>query len=205
MDEGKAAYFEGREGGEGIASLYRQRLGDVDRVLDIGCGTGWIGEQLTREGKKVIGVDIDPGALRDARQRESETIRVDIEASGLPFDDQTFDGVIAKDILEHLVRPGPAVEEISRVLRPGGVAVVSVPMAKPKVVYDDYTHIRGFTESAVVTLFRDYGFTVTDISPMGGIPGFGRLGLTRLLPTILRLPLLNRLAVSHELVVRKPV
>lgn len=204
MDEGKAAYFEGREGGEGIARLYRRRLGDVNSVLDIGCGTGWIGEPLTREGIEVIGVDNDPGALRDARQRESETIRVNIEASGLPFDDQTFDGVIAKDILEHLVRPGPAVEEISRVLRPGGVAVVSVPMAKPSVVYDDYTHIRGFTESAVKTLFRDYGFIVTDTSPMGGIPGFGRLGLTQFLPVILRLPILSRFAVSHELIARKP-
>lgn len=195
----KAVYFEDREVPTGLVNLYYERLGDVGRILDIGCGTGAFGAPSDVE---VIGIDIDLGALRKASERE-EVCRIDLEAGKLPFDDNVFDGVIAKDILEHLVKPGEMVGEIDRVLKSGGTAIVSVPMAKPRVVWQDYTHIRGFTKEAVCTMVRDYDFEVISITPMGGIPGAGRFDLVRYLPILLRLPGLRRFATSHEVVINK--
>lgn len=195
----KAVYFQDREVPLELVDLYYERLGAVDRVLDLGCGTGAFG---ARSDVEVIGIDIDLGALREASERE-EVCRVNLESGQLPFDDGIFDGVIAKDILEHLVNPGETVAEIHRVLKPEGTAVISVPMAKPRVVWQDYTHIRGFTKEAVCTMVRDYDFEVVSITPMGGVPGAGRFDLVRYLPILLRLPGLRRFATSHEVVIKK--
>lgn len=197
----KDAYFEGRETAPALVDLYFDRLGHPDTLLDLGCGRGSFGRDAGDT--TVVGVDVDRGALDVARTRQ-DVILADLEAGQLPFESQAFDGFVAKDILEHLDRPTPIVEELSRVLEPGGRGVVSVPMAKPRVVWGDYTHVRGFTEEAIEMLLRDAGFTVVRTTPMGGIPGAGRLGLVPSLPTILRVPGFRRFATSHEVVVEKP-
>ncbi|WP_018256168.1 class I SAM-dependent methyltransferase [Halomicrobium katesii] len=200
--QNKEAYFEGLGIDPALVELYHERLGDVDRVLDVGCGTGSIGRHLP-DTVEVVGVDIDRGALERAKGHERPLLS-DLESESLPFADDTFDGIIAKDVLEHLVRPSPIVQELYRVLKPGNRLVVSVPMAKKHVVWGDYTHIRGFTEGALETMLRDYGFDVVDITPMGGFSGAGRFGLVKQLPWLLSVPPLRRFAVSHEGVFEKP-
>lgn len=199
----KTVYFEDREIDPELAELYHDRLGAVTTVLDLGCGTGGIGRHLGGRGVDVVGADIDIGALQSARSHE-RAVRVDLGSGRLPFQSETFDGIVAKDILEHLVRPADIVGEMYRVLEPGGRIVVSVPMAKPRVVWQDYTHIRGFTRDALVMMMRDPGFEILSVTPMGGVPGAGRLNLHPFLPTLLQFPILRRFAVSHELVAQKP-
>lgn len=200
--ERKAAYYEGRGLGSELIDLYFDRLGHVERVLDIGCGTGsFLRGGMARE-VEVIGIDIDIGAL-DHANSFGDVALVDLQNGTLPFADASFDGVVAKDVLEHLCRPESVVSELHRVLRPGGRAVVSVPMAKPKVVWQDYTHIRGFTENAVRMMLSDQGFSIESVDPMGGVPGAGRFGLTQYLPRLLRIPWFRCFAVSHEVVVSR--
>lgn len=201
--EHKQVYFEGREVAPELIDLYFERLGDPTTVLDIGCGQGSFGTVRAKCDVEVVGIDIDSGALRTAKERE-KAVLCDLESASLPFDDDTFDGIIAKDILEHLSEPTDVLVEMKRVLEESGRAVISVPMAKPNVVWNDYTHVRGFTEDALHTMVRDYGFEVISVTPMGGVPGIGRLGLTRALPTILQIPGLRRFATSHELVMENP-
>lgn len=199
----KQSYFEDRRINPQLAELYSKRLGSVATLLDIGCGRGGIGKYFTDTDVTVVGVEIDGNALKQAKEYES-VIQYDLEQGSLPFTDEVFDGVIAKDILEHIIHPASIVSEMFRVLRPGGRTVVSVPMAKPRVVWNDYTHIRGFTRDAVSTMFEDQGFRVEQIQPMGGVPGAGRFNLVHILPHVLRLPILRRYAVSHELTATKP-
>ena len=124
---------------------------------------------------------------------------------GLPFPRNRFDAVIARDLLEHLDHPWDAVREMRAVLRPGGAALVSVPMARPRVVWNDYTHRRGFTRSAIRLLFLDAGFAVERVDRMGPLPLATRLNLIRVVPWLLRLPVLNQVwATSWEVLVRKP-
>jgi SAM-dependent methyltransferase len=113
-------------GGKERAELFRRYVGGPDRrVLDVGCRYG----ALTRaylQGNHVVGIDVDRWALGEAARRGIETQWADAE-EGLPFEDETFDVVVAGELLEHVRDPAALVAEARRVLRPGGTFVGSVP------------------------------------------------------------------------------
>jgi 2-polyprenyl-3-methyl-5-hydroxy-6-metoxy-1,4-benzoquinol methylase len=113
-------------GGDERAQLFRQLVGGPGkRVLDVGCRWG----SLTRaylEGNGVVGVDVDREALSEAAKLGIETRWADAEQP-LPFEDASFDVVVAGEIVEHLRDPDLFAREVQRVLRPGGRFVGSVP------------------------------------------------------------------------------
>lgn len=97
------------------------------RCLDLGCGDGGTaGLWLSEHAAGYVGVDISQGAVDDARARGLDARRID-DASALPFRDGEFDAVVCNHVLEHLLEPQRAAAEAWRVLRPGGVFLVSVP------------------------------------------------------------------------------
>jgi SAM-dependent methyltransferase len=182
---------------------YYRLLAPVRRVLDLGCGAGAFGRWMPCDQVGVFGLDVSARAL-DAAKRWERVALVDLDREVIPFRDGSFDAVLAKDILEHLQRPWKTMAEIRRVLAPGGRLLISTPLAKPQVVWDDYTHMRGFTRRALRQMVEDNGFEVLQIHRMGSLPGFGKLGLIDLLPALMDLPLVGpALAVNHELCARK--
>jgi len=96
-----------------------------DRVLDVGCGyTAPVLRELTGESLLKVGTDI----VGDLRPDEAPGIcLVQADCGRLPFDAATFDLVICRSVLEHLVQPLEVFQEISRVLRPGGSFVFLTP------------------------------------------------------------------------------
>lgn len=95
------------------------------RLLDVGCGGGFLAESLAADGADVYCLDLSASVVRTARGhagRQGLCLRV---ASGraecLPFASGAFDGVFLVDILEHLEDFPPALAEASRVLKPGGL------------------------------------------------------------------------------------
>ena len=200
----KRAYYD--QGGmlPAIAARYYGQLGAARRILDVGCGTGDFGRYRPAPDIQVHGVDVDPGAVAQARGHE-QALQLDLESEPLPYGAESFDAVLAKDILEHVQDPGRLVREIHRVLRPGGVLVASVVMAKPRAVWSDYTHVRGFTERSARLLLEDVGFAVEGVWRMGGVPLSSRLGFVDAIPHLLRLPGLYHLwASSWEIKAVKP-
>lgn len=186
-----------------LVARYYGLLAPVRRVLDLGCGSGAFGQWMPCDHVRVFGLDVSPRAL-DAAKCWERVALVDLDREVIPFRDSSFDAVLAKDILEHLQRPWKTMAEISRVLAPGGRLLISTPLAKPQVVWDDYTHVRGFTRRALRQMVEDNGFEVLQLHRMGSLPGFGKLGLIDLLPAIMDLPLVGTaLAVNHELCARK--
>jgi SAM-dependent methyltransferase len=99
-------------------------------VLEVGCGPGTDGERFARAGARYTGVDLSGESLLLARKRfelfdlPGELRQVD--ATGLPFEDETFDFVYSHGVIHHIPAVEEVVREIHRVLRPGGEALVMV-------------------------------------------------------------------------------
>ena len=100
-------------------------------VLDAGCGVGYGSAFLSEAAERVVGVDRDEPAIAYARARYGgpnvEFQVGDVAALDLP--DTSFDAVCAFETIEHLDDAGAFVGEVARVLRPGGVFLVSTPRA----------------------------------------------------------------------------
>lgn len=199
----KQAYYDGPSMPAQLARGYWRRMPGARAVLDVGCGAGDFGRWRPSDAVEVHGVDHDAIAVERASRWERAR-QSDLDAQPLPYADMTFDGVLAKDIFEHVADPGRLAREIYRVTRPGGVVVASMVMARPHRVWADYTHLRGFTRASARLLLEDAGFRVEEIWRMGPVPLSTRLGLLDAVPSLLRVPPLDALwGASWEVQARR--
>ena len=101
--------------------LQGMKLGK-SKLLDIGCGGGFLSNTLAKKGVQVTGIDISEDAISIAKQYDT-TKKVHYfkgDAYNLPFLKNSFDFVCAMDFLEHVNNPEKVIQEASRVLKPGG-------------------------------------------------------------------------------------
>ena len=131
------------------------------------------------------------------RRRDRNVLQADVDEP-LPFDDASFEGVILKDVLEHVRDPVSVVREVLRLLQPGGRVFASSPDAQ-RWVWDDYTHRRPFTRKSLRLLFADQGFEVERVGYESVMPGIGivsrhtrRKRRPRTLGALARLPIVRR-------------
>ncbi len=186
----KQVYYRDARMAPELAAIYYAHFAGAKTILDAGCGTGDFGRLRPSPAIEVHGVDVDARAIAEASQHE-RAVCVDLDRAPLPYADATFDGVLAKDIFEHVQDPGELASEICRVMQPGGVLVASVVMARPHRVWADYTHLRGFTQRSARLLLEDAGFRVEAVWRMGPVPLSTRLGAIKHIPALLRVPLFD--------------
>jgi SAM-dependent methyltransferase len=106
----------------------------VGSVIDVGAGTGEFGAALAqrRPGVGYVGIDVSPIAVERAMQLGRPGMFIAADAERLPFADGAFDAAISLYALEHFADPRRALEEMARVVRPGGtVAVFSISYDRP--------------------------------------------------------------------------
>jgi SAM-dependent methyltransferase len=106
---------------------------DGQTILDCGCGRGFYLKMLRHLGTaRLFGIDLELPYLRKARRNTADLPAVLVSNASiydLPFPDETFDAVLLSEILEHVDRDVDALGEVRRVLKPGGLALLTVPHA----------------------------------------------------------------------------
>ena len=100
------------------------------RVLDIGCGTGELLDQVRQSGNAhITGVEPSPRAARIARDDRNLDVRTGT-LEQVRFPDESFDTVLLSHVLEHLPSPTMTLLEVQRILKPGGIVIIWVPNAR---------------------------------------------------------------------------
>lgn len=101
----------------------------LNRLLDIGCGDGNFTVLMARVcgTEEIYGVDVSERAVELARAKGIKCYRVDVDTEKLPFSDNFFDAITALEVIEHLFDPDHFLEEVRRVLKPGGLFILSTP------------------------------------------------------------------------------
>ncbi|WP_329296650.1 class I SAM-dependent methyltransferase [Streptomyces pseudovenezuelae] len=191
-------------------------------ILDVGCGDGTAAQTAARElpGHHVIGIDWSQDALCRAAPRLTAAVRGELSGRGLPIATGSVDAVLFSEVVEHLVDPDSALDELRRVLRPGGHLMLSTPnlaawynrallLAGVQPVFSEVSlraihgrpgrevvgHLRLGTARALRSLVAASGFEVTAVAgaPFHGVPR----PLRPLDRTLCRIPSLASILLVH--------
>jgi SAM-dependent methyltransferase len=166
----------GRLGHETKIARLREPLG---RLLDVGCAEGVNADVLRARGAThIAGIDNDAGFAAAARERYDEVVHGSVP-DDLPWPEQSFDTILAYDVLEHLHDPWGATKQLARLLAPGGRMHISVPNARSKKLWlplilrgtfayepegiMDVTHLRFFARKDAVALAENAGLRVESV------------------------------------------
>jgi len=135
------------------------RLGSGE-ILDAGCGEGRMEQLLGRSDFSLFGFDESRKSIETACTSAPGAIFLRAGINSMPFAGNKFDAVVSGDVLEHIEDDKAAVAEIFRVLKPGGMAVISVPADPQKwSIDDDWSgHKRRYAKEQLISLFKSSGF-----------------------------------------------
>jgi|SRR3989339_946995 len=136
----------------------RFKMNKGKKLLEIGCGRGEYLMSFQELGLDCEGVDLSDTFINDAGLKG---VLIDISKERLPFEDNSFDVVYHKSLLEHLYSPDNLMKESYRVLKPGGRVIILTPdwQSVMRVFYEDITHNKPYDLMAILDLLRIYGFS----------------------------------------------
>ncbi|MDH4029088.1 MAG: class I SAM-dependent methyltransferase [Nitrospirota bacterium] len=162
---------------QGERGLYLSKwIGKNKKVLDLGCRDGELTKYFV-EDNNVTGADIDRKALDIIKRKYNiETLWLDLNAE-FPFEKNSYDVIVACEIVEHIYYPGRFLEKISSSLKTGGLFIGSVPNSfrfrnrykfLKGIEFDpDPTHVHMFSHDKLKKLLDNY-FRDIVIVPLGG-------------------------------------
>ncbi|PKL92486.1 MAG: hypothetical protein CVV21_01650 [Candidatus Goldiibacteriota bacterium HGW-Goldbacteria-1] len=146
------------------------------KILDIGCGTGFIGEQLIKKGCKVYGVDYSLEAVKKAKQKGIIAVAGDITKKAV-FQGIKFDGIILGEIIEHIIDTDAFLQDLKKKLKSGGYVIITTPNLatlgrrllllfgkNPHIEYyyraDSAGHVKYFVRDTLFDLLKYNGFKI---------------------------------------------
>jgi ubiquinone/menaquinone biosynthesis C-methylase UbiE len=138
-----------------VARAVRRHLPPGGRVLDVGCGAGLVADRILDLNAEYVGFDFGGPHIEYAAKKFAELrsplqvslVRCDGERT--PFADVSMDVVVMSEVIEHLLRPELAVWEIARVLRPGGIFIMTTNNASEMPLRGPQSHLFAWIEKAL--------------------------------------------------------
>ncbi len=155
-----------------LARRIRRRVANPRRALDVGCGDGKLLVALAGRGFGCTGIDRNPHARDAVAAHAGITLHVGtLAAARLPS--ASFQVVVLRHVLEHVEDPRATLDEVARVIEPGGLLVVAVPNVaswQARGTGDHWfhldlpRHLHHFTPAALATIVDGSGFTVDRVA-----------------------------------------
>ena len=102
-------------------------VGTGQRVLDVGCSSGYLARPLRDRGNTIVGLELDPAAAHEAEAFCERVLVGDVETMDLDLESGSFDVVLGGDVVEHLRDPAATLMRLRPLLRPGGRLILSTP------------------------------------------------------------------------------
>jgi 2-polyprenyl-3-methyl-5-hydroxy-6-metoxy-1,4-benzoquinol methylase len=137
------------------------------RVLDAGSGEGFGVDMMRKAGLDAWGIDLSPEVVQKTNERYGSFFKPG-SITQIPYGENEFDAITCMEVIEHVPEPDAvlALKEIRRVLRPGGVLVLSTPNVRNSIgaEVNDY-HFKEYTSEEMTTMLRNAGFD--DIEMLG--------------------------------------
>lgn len=171
------------------SKIFLSWIGCGKKVLDIGCFDGRESYLIKKQGNEVYGIDRMKDAVKQAEKKGIKVVRLDIEKNKWPFEKNSFDIVLAADIIEHLVDTDSFLENVKKVLKKDGRLIISTPNLaslgrrlmllfgkSPYMEVSKYDkihgfrvagHIRYFVKDTLYKLLEYHGFVIEKFTSEG--------------------------------------
>ena len=154
-------------------------------ILDIGCSTGKALKCFSKnQDFKLYGVDV-----RDENVDGIVFEKCDLEKDRIPFEDNSFDFVYSKSVIEHVFNTENFIKETLRVLKPGGVFVIMTPdwVSGMDVFWDDYTHVKPFSRKSLRDAFMINGAAKVECEYFYQLPFVWKHKWLKIIPRVISL------------------
>lgn len=150
--------------------IKRKKLSKDQKILEIGCGRGEFLNEFQNFGLDTYGVDLSDFCKKFFSKLKFK--KVDLEKEKLPFEDNFFDVIYSKSLIEHFYFPEKIIQESYRVLKPGGIIITLTPEWEfnQKYFYEDFTHRVPFSKTSLRDIHQMNNFKDIEVESFIQLP-----------------------------------
>lgn len=162
-------------------------LNKGSKLLELGCGRGDFLHEFQNLGFDCYGVDREKSKFHD--DYNLNVSECDLEKDNLPFDDNEFDIVYHKSVIEHVNNPSKIMMETKRVLKKDGVVIILTPdwHTQWKNFYEDFTHSRPYDKLTMKDLLEIYSFSNVQVKKFIQLPIIWKYPFLSIISKVLRI------------------